>query len=150
MRTAERARVLRLLAATRPGDFALCRDVEAACHARAHTAAEYGEHVRRAAYNLHANPALGREVLDADDDALTRGTLVGRIREETRAREERFQRMLQEKYDALNDREYTAIVRCRRCGSTEVTWEEKQTRSADEGATVFCACTTCKNRWVLR
>jgi DNA-directed RNA polymerase subunit M/transcription elongation factor TFIIS len=58
--------------------------------------------------------------------------------------------MLQEKYDALNDRKFQAIVRCRRCGSEEVTWDEKQTRSADEGATVFCACQTCKNRWVMR
>ena len=58
--------------------------------------------------------------------------------------------MLQEKYDALNDKTFESIVRCRRCGSGEVTWEEKQTRSADEGATVFCACTVCKNRWVLR
>ena len=58
--------------------------------------------------------------------------------------------MLQEKYDELNDANYAAIVRCRRCGSAEVTWEEKQTRSADEAATVFCVCTTCKNRWVMR
>ena len=58
--------------------------------------------------------------------------------------------VVQEKYDSLNDRQFQAIVRCRRCGSQEVSWEEKQTRSADEGATVFCVCTTCKNRWVMR
>ena len=150
MLPAQRARALRLLAEARPADLGLARDVEAACHALAHSADEYGDHVRRAAFNLHANPALGREVVDADEDALTRGVLVGRIRDETRARAERFERMLQEKYDALNEGEYTAIVRCRRCGSTEVAWEEKQTRSADEGGTLFCACTTCKNRWVVR
>ena len=88
--------------------------------------------------------------MNADDDTLTRGTLVGRIREESRARAARFEQMLHEKYEALNDRDYQAIVRCRRCGSQEVSWEEKQTRSADEGATLFCACATCKNRWVLR
>jgi DNA-directed RNA polymerase subunit M/transcription elongation factor TFIIS len=150
MLPSQRRRALLLLRQTRPDDASLCRDVEAMCHAASRTAADYGDHVRRVAFNMHANPALGREVVAAGDDVLTRGTLVGRIREETRARAERFERMLQEKYDALNDRQYTAIVRCRRCGSNEVTWEEKQTRSADEGATVFCACTTCKNRWVLR
>ena len=138
MRTAERARVLRLRRRRGRAPCA-CRDVEAACRrARAHRG-RVGEHVRRAAYNLHANPADGREVLDADDDGvLTRGTLVGRIREETRAREERGQRMLQEKYDARAPRVHRHR-RCRRCGSTERAWEEPQTRSADEGATVFCA-----------
>ena len=58
--------------------------------------------------------------------------------------------MLQEKYDSLNDRTFQAIVRCRRCGSQDVTWEEKQTRSADEGASLYCTCAVCKNRWVIR
>jgi DNA-directed RNA polymerase subunit M/transcription elongation factor TFIIS len=81
---------------------------------------------------------------------LTEDTLVGRIHLECRNRHVRFHAMLQDKYDSLNDRTFTAIVKCRRCGSEEVTWEEKQTRSADEGATVFCSCSTCKNRWVMR
>jgi DNA-directed RNA polymerase subunit M/transcription elongation factor TFIIS len=56
---------------------------------------------------------------------------------EKNTRAERFERML-EKYDALNDRRFEALVRCRRRDGEEVTWDEEQTRSADEGATVFC------------
>lgn len=141
---------LRLLLQKREGDFLLCRDVESLCHAGARTSGEYMDRVRRAAFNLAANPSLGREVVHLPDSFLAKGTLVGRIEEERKEREERFANMLQEKYDALNDRKFQAIVRCRRCGSEEVTWDEKQTRSADEGATVFCACQTCKNRWVMR
>ena len=48
--------------------------------------------------------------------------------------------MLQEKYEALDDRAYDAIVRCRRCGSSDVAWEEKQTRSADEAMTLYVMC----------
>ena len=149
MLPARRLEALALLHASRP-DVRLVRDVEALCHAASATAHEYGDHVRRAAFNLHANPNVGREVALAHDDRLVEGTLVGRIRTEAAARKDRFEQMLQEKYDALHDPSLRAIVRCRRCGSEEVSWEEKQTRSADEAATVFCVCAKCKNRWVLR
>ena len=86
----------------------------------------------------------------ASDKSLARGTLFQRIEDEQAARSRRFHNMLQEKYDELNDKAYEAIVRCRRCGSQEIAWEELQTRSADEAATLYCACVTCKNRWVMR
>jgi DNA-directed RNA polymerase subunit M/transcription elongation factor TFIIS len=142
--------VVRLLHEARPNDVGLCRRVESLCHGTARTATEYGDYARAAAFNLAQNPLLGEEVLFAPDDHLVKDTLVGRIREETRARADRFREMLQEKYDSLNDRTFQAIVRCRRCGSEDVTWEEKQTRSADEGASLFCTCAVCKNRWVIR
>lgn len=145
-----RQQSLRLLATARPSDVLLCREVEAACHAASTTAHEYDDHVRRAAFNLHENASVGVDVVHTADAELTEGTLLGRIEQESRMRSERFQQMLQEKYDALNDRKFQAIVRCRRCGSEEVSWEEKQTRSADEAATLFCVCATCKNRWVMR
>ena len=149
MLPSRRVRALRLLHSAR-ADVPLCRDVESACHAASATAGEYYDRVRAAAFNLRNNAAVGREVVVASDDHLTRGTVVGRIRDEAQARRARFDQMLQEKYDALNDQTFQAIVRCRRCGSEEVTWEEKQTRSADEGGTLFCSCTVCKNRWVVR
>lgn len=150
MLAARRLRALRLLARARDDDFALCREVEAACHAGAATSDEYDDRVRRAAFNLRHNPRVGVEVVHAPDAALTEGTLLARIEVERAARHARFEQMLQEKYDALNDRQFQAIVRCRRCGSHEVSWEEKQTRSADEAATLFCVCTTCKHRWVVK
>lgn len=145
-----RHRALRLISTARPHDILLCREVESQCHAAATTAREYTDRVRHAAFNMSQDERLGLEVVHASDRVLTQHTLVGRIHRETRARQERFQAMLQEKCDALNDQTFEAIVRCRRCGSEEVTWEEKQTRSADEGFTIFCFCVTCKNRWVKR
>jgi len=131
-------------------DFLVCRDVEAECHASSVTEDEYCERMRHAAFNLRQNPAIGAKVVHATENELTQGTIVGKIRAEAAARKKRFGEMLQEKYDSLNDRKFEAIVKCRRCGSAEVSWEEKQTRSADEGGTVFCICTACKNRWVMR
>lgn len=141
---------LRLMLASRPNDIDLCRHVESYCHAEADTRGEYMDRVRHAAFNLSANPNLGLEVVNHSNDILAEETLLGRIHREGEIRRVRYQSMLQDKYDALNDRKFTAIVKCRRCGSEEVTWEEKQTRSADEGATIFCSCSTCKNRWVTR
>ena len=133
-----------------PSPFEVARDVEAWCHASSTTADEYWSHVSRAAFNLELEPRAGRDVVLLSDAQLARDTVVGRVEADRVARELRFQQMLQEKYDALNDQKFEAIVHCRRCGSEEVSWEEKQTRSADEGATVFCVCTKCKNRWVVR
>ena len=141
-----RQRSLRLLSTAR--DISIARDVEAACHANSSTEQEYYDHVRRAAFNLTQNSAVNSEVVYLSDDALLEGTLSGRIQDERTQRLERFRNMLQEKYESLNDGNFEAIVRCRRCGSSEVFFEEKQTRSADEAASVYCACITCKNRWV--
>ena len=150
MLPAHRARSIALLRRARTDDRALCREVEARCHAASRTPAEYLDRVRRAAFNLRANTAVGVDVVRVDDETLAIGTEVGALAEETRARRARFEAMLQEKYEALDDRTFEAIVRCRRCGSAEVSWTEKQTRSADEASTVFASCQTCRNRWVVR
>lgn len=144
-----RRQALRALHATRPGEFDLCRDVESHIHSVS-SPSEYMNVVRRAASNLRSNPRLGLEVVFHPDSYLTDGTLVGRIEDQSRLRQQHFEAMLKEKYDLLNDGTFQAIVKCRRCGSHEVQWEEKQTRSADEAATLFCSCVKCKNRWVIK
>jgi DNA-directed RNA polymerase subunit M/transcription elongation factor TFIIS len=140
---------LRLLCEARD-DLGLCREVEARCHAASTSANDYLDAVLRAAHNLRENATLGADVVGLPDSALIEGTLLGRIERERIGRAEKFEQMLQEKYEALDDQKFQAIVRCKRCGSENVTWDEKQTRSADEGATVFCMCTRCKLRWVMR
>ena len=42
-----------------------------------------------------------------------------------------------------------AGIKCARCKSTEIFYEFKQIRSADEGTTVFCVCDHCSKRWKL-
>jgi len=150
MYSERRRQALHLLFDARPSDFGLARHVEALCHSVSSTEEEYWDSVFRAQFNLRQNLTVGSNVVFMSDEELAEGTIVGRIEVERMMREERFQQMLQDKYDALNDETFEPIVRCRRCGSEEVSWEEKQTRSADEGSTVYCVCTTCKNRWVMR
>lgn len=153
MLPSQRQRALQtLLRSHDPPKVLLCRDVEAVIHASATSESEYKDLLLRACFNMKANTALDDPSLiaTAPDNLLTAGTLLERIETEVAARRARFENMLQEKYEALDDRTYEAIVRCRRCGSSEISWEEKQTRSADEAMTLFCVCTKCKNRWVMR
>jgi len=150
MQAAQRQLSLRKLASAAQEDVLRCRDIEAACHAMARSEDQYHDNVQRALVNLRNKPSAGAEVVTHSDEDLLQGTPLGRMANARAARDLRFSQMLQEKYDALNDKEYQSIVHCNRCGSKEVMWEEKQTRSADEGATLFCMCTKCKNRWVIR
>ena len=40
-------------------------------------------------------------------------------------------------------------IQCFKCKSKKVKKIEKQTRSADESATIFAFCTICGNRWKI-
>jgi DNA-directed RNA polymerase subunit M/transcription elongation factor TFIIS len=42
-----------------------------------------------------------------------------------------------------------AGVMCTNCKCFEISFEFSQTRSADEGMTVFCYCTKCEKRWTM-
>lgn len=144
-----RQRVLRLLHGTRD-DMLLCRHVESWCHATSRTSEDYLDRIRRCAFNLRQNPTLGREVCIMSDEEASRGTPLELMEKSRLQRQERFHRMLQDKYESLDDVSFASIVKCRKCGSVDVRWDEKQTRSADEGCTLFCTCNQCKNRWVLK
>ena len=143
-----------MLCDVRGGHELFCREVEAHAHASNDTAMAYTDAIQRIACNLRYNPSLyewtPEALAVADDASLMRGGPAERREHERVERVHRFEAMLKEKYEALNDQQFRAIVRCRRCGSTEVTWEEKQTRSADEAASVFVVCAKCHLRWVMR
>ena len=148
-----RTGALRLLADACDGDVTLAREIEAICRAASLTSAEYGDAVRRAATNLKLVDRAQRspELAFLSDGDVARGTLIGEVERERLMRKERFEAMLQSKMDSLtNDTAVEAIVKCRRCGSTDIHFSEKQTRSADEAASVFCTCLRCKLQWVIR
>jgi len=41
----------------------------------------------------------------------------------------------------------TSDLKCGKCGKRDVTYNQLQTRSADEPMTTFCMCNACGNRW---
>ena len=46
---------------------------------------------------------------------------------------------------------HTSMLRCGKCGGTDVSWDSKQLRSADEGMTIFVQCENakCRARWKM-
>jgi DNA-directed RNA polymerase subunit M/transcription elongation factor TFIIS len=43
----------------------------------------------------------------------------------------------------------SSLFRCGKCKKKQCTYFEAQTRSADEGATVFVSCLNCGNKWKM-
>ena len=102
--------------------------------------------------------------------------IVERIQREEALRSEQVQTMLNEKYDNVSrqDARGESVLRCNNCGSSEIHFSQKQTKSADESMTcagrhpctpaararptqrhpsstlarsVFCLCRNCKSKW---
>lgn len=131
-------------------DILLARNLESCIHNMSTTLEEYVDKCQQVILNLKHNTGLKRQglnIVTMSDEKLAQGTVVEDIEREAHETKIRFEQMLQEKYEMMNDKTYKETLKCRRCGSSEISWEQKQTRSADEASTVFCTCTKCKNRW---
>lgn len=144
-----RLKAARLLNEYQPA-WGVCRETESLVHATCASEAAYVDKVRQIVSNLHTNVALagaGEGIVFMSDTEMAEGTIIQTIEVETRARRARFESMLQEKYEQLRSSEISTTLKCRRCGSADVSWDQKQTRGADEAMTVFCTCARCENRW---
>lgn len=110
---------------------------------------EYARFMRRVAYNLCANPPLStipaEQLAEMDDAAMASGTPLQRLREAEEQQIGAMHRILRENAD-LGELGNSGL-RCRSCGSFNVTWAQRQTRGADEAMTIFCTCSDCKKRW---
>ena len=51
--------------------------------------------------------------------------------------------------DDSQQKDVEGMVRCSRCKSSDVSWDQKQTRGADESMTVFFECKACGKRWKM-
>jgi DNA-directed RNA polymerase subunit M/transcription elongation factor TFIIS len=147
---AVRVRAMNLLSAS-VDDISLVRDIEAGAFSAATSTRCYMDIVKRCARNIVNNPSNAcAEIALLPDDALLEGTLLQRIRDTEKQRRESFQRMLAEKSALMETRvAYKSSLTCRRCGSNDVSYEVKQTRSSDEACTAFLVCITCQNRWTI-
>ena len=148
----ERIKALRMIGEYHE-NWMLARDIEATVHAFSTTHRSYVDKIQQLVYNMHANQALCKmnaSVTMLSDHDMARGTIVEEIEREGNAQRLRFEQIIQEKYEMVNRVSYKETMRCRRCGSGDVTCEQKQTRGADEAMTIFCTCSKCQNRWTIR
>ena len=108
--------------------------------------ARYAEKVKQLVFNIKNRPDLinfSPEILVAlDDSELGKGTAAARWNEAYIAQKQVEKKMLTE-----DSHTNAAFFRCRACKSTNVEHQQKQTRSADEGMTIFLHCKDCDKRW---
>ena len=118
----------------------------------------YGQMCRRMVYALTHNRDYllahfeAAELLDLDHAVLGHGTAVERWHAEYRRRREEERELYSGSIPDTTDdsqKDVEGIVRCSRCKSSEVIWDQKQTRGADESMTVFFECKSCGKRWKM-
>ena len=133
-------------------DVNICIEIESAFHSIAISKEMYIDKLLQLLHNLRQNANLanrGKNIIQLSDAEMAQGTILEFLQNEAIMRVKRFDQMLQDKYDSMNDKTYASSLKCNKCGSSDVTWEQKQTRSADEAMTVFCTCSKCKLRWKM-
>ncbi|AVK77079.1 TFIIS C-domain containing protein [Pandoravirus macleodensis] len=135
-------------------DVVYCRTAEEAAYAETDgRPAAYEACIRRIAYALRSG---GRVVMAnhpadtlaaLDDDVLSACTAPGRRRLRERTRLDECRTMMSDA--GVFEDAAAAVVRCRRCGGSDITTSLLQTRGADEPMTVFsqCANPKCGARW---
>ena len=62
-------------------------------------------------------------------------------------REQITKEAIQEHQMALTGGTATDLIKCPKCKKSNVTYNQLQTRSADEPMTTFCFCNECGKRW---
>lgn len=135
-------------------DVVYCRTAEEAVYAEADgRPVAYEACLRRIAYALRSG---GRVIManhpadtlaTLDNDVLSACTAPGRRRLRERARLDECRTMMSDA--GVFEDAAAAVVRCRRCGGSDITTSLLQTRGADEPMTVFsqCANPKCGARW---
>ena len=94
-----------------------------------------------------------------DDQALAVGTPFEHLVKEATEHVQRLQKVLSEsmlhvseplRHKKTSEALSSAVfLKCRRCKSTDVAFDQKQIRAGDEGMTSFCTCNACGARWKM-
>ena len=116
-----------------------------------HSTGEYTREATRVCHNIVRNSKLlGTEprVLCAMSNDDSRATELRRHMDSEAETAAMVQSMLKEKYDSVSANNTAGVLRCRVCKGSDVSFQQKQTRGADEAMTIFCIC-VCGARWKM-
>ena len=90
--------------------------------------------MRALLYNLETNPPLrnvpAHRLAQMRDEEMRSGTVLEDVERAEAQREAHFEAMLQQRYDSVDSGR--SVMRCRKCHSANLAFEQKQTRGADE------------------
>lgn len=98
--------------------------------------------------HLLATYTAAGDLARLEPDLLGHGTESVRLRQMHAESERQMAKVLERGERGIDGlRSAAGLLRCSRCDSDDVHVELKQTRSADEGMTVFARCNKCQKRW---
>ncbi len=109
-------------------------------------------HLRQAHLRLHETHPPDVLVW-LDDTGLSGNTEPGASTSAGSAHVKRIERVFDEskRHTSVQPKLQThvAFLVCKKCKSTDVGFNQKQTRSGDEGMTSFCRCNACSHTWTM-
>jgi DNA-directed RNA polymerase subunit M/transcription elongation factor TFIIS len=115
------------------------------------------DQIQRIAFNLTLNHSyLTRtykpiELLSLNDDMLAEQSHIEVDKKKMQDKHQSYHKLTQENFLQREGLQERQCIICRFCGQQSIEFTTKQTRSADEGSTVFFMCTNskCKKRWKM-
>ena len=118
-----------------------------------HDVKQYLDNAKRIAYNLLVNSDrdlsnINEEFVAFLSDEQLCSSEVKALEALEKKKHDDTMKMLERRVEeVVSIDEKDAAVVCKRCKSNKLTIQQKQTRSADEGATVFFTCKECSFSW---
>jgi len=145
-----RVRVVRMFVDIAHLPLASAISIDECIIARCHDRGVYAREATRICHNMMKNPSLSvmetRELCSlTNDEALA--PEMRRYTEDEASTAIMVQSMLKEKYASISANT-TGVLTCRVCKGSDVSFQQKQTRGADEAMTIFCIC-VCGARWKM-
>lgn len=115
------------------------------------------DQIQRIAFNLTLNHAHltstydPTDLLRLNDDMLAENSYIESEKCSALTKYERYKTLTREDFLSNEGLSGSQCIVCRFCGQQSIEFTTKQTRSADEGSTVFVMCTNpkCKKRWKM-
>lgn len=134
--------------------FEHARDIDS-CLAFMHpTSAYYKAAVYRLIFNIASNQALmdvsANELCLMTNEEMARGTIVERVQKQEQQRRQMYINLLKDKANEVQSNEENSLIKCRKCGSDDLSFSQVQLRSADEPMSCFFSCNGCGNRWRMQ
>ena len=100
----------------------------------------YIEHAKRICFNVKCNPSLLFSIERAFvTDERWRAELCSKRSRNKKINDHSGGEYVARKYENVN-KSAEAVCSCKTCGSSDIAWQQKQTKGADESMTIFCTC----------
>lgn len=110
--------------------------------------------MKRLTFNGQVCPTLHMQytpsqLVALDSSTLAIGTPQEGLKDRRLARQQKFDTLCKVfTADDPADKD-VPLMKCRKCKSEDLNFDQKQTRSADESMTVFVCCNRCDARWKM-